>query len=67
MKDCLTKINADGVVPWEASSTSYNRPVGSVKAADHPISWADTQYKPQERKCASCPARQKRMNTMSQA
>src|SRR5258708_24967974 len=25
------------VVPWEASSTSYNRPVGSVKAADHPI------------------------------
>src|SRR6266436_1961303 len=28
------------VVPWEVSSTSYNRPVGSVKAADHPISYS---------------------------
>jgi Cation efflux family len=27
------------VVSWEASSTSYNRSVGSVKAADHPISY----------------------------
>jgi hypothetical protein len=31
------------VVPWEASSTSYNRPVGSAKAADHPISYSESE------------------------
>jgi hypothetical protein len=28
--------------PWDASSTSYDRPVGLVKAADHPISYPET-------------------------
>jgi hypothetical protein len=32
------------VAPWDASSTSYNRPAGSAKAADHPISYPETRF-----------------------
>jgi hypothetical protein len=31
------QLRVDDGLTGEASSTSYNRPVGSVKAADHPI------------------------------